>query len=36
MKRIRDAATAFARSHADDELQQAITRLTQDTSTATA
>jgi hypothetical protein len=36
MRRIRDAATAFARSHADDELLLAIARLTQDTSTATA
>jgi hypothetical protein len=36
MRRIRDAATAFARSHADDELLHAIARLTQDTSTATA
>ncbi len=36
MRRIRDAATAFARSHADDELLHAIARLSQDTSTATA
>jgi hypothetical protein len=36
MKRIRDAAIAFARSHADAELLQAIARLTQDTGTATA
>jgi hypothetical protein len=30
MRRIRDAASAFARSHADDELLQAIARLTHD------
>jgi hypothetical protein len=30
MRRIRDAATAFARSHADEDLLRAIARLTQD------
>jgi hypothetical protein len=30
MRRIRDAAVAFARSHADEDLLRAIARLTQD------